>query len=104
DGSSAYIVIGPKGTEIFSPRRSVVSGEQIVYTHKINGLANTYSEETIVAMGEVLFKDQDGNYLPSAIGSGILNSHDLVPDNITPEIRLYRVDRIGRKQTWNLPF
>lgn len=104
DGSSSYLVIGPKGTEIFSPRKSVVSGKQIVYTHKLNGLASVKSDETIVAMGEIMFKDQDGNYLPSAVGSGILNSHDLVPSGVEAEVRLYRVDRIGRRKTIDLPF
>lgn len=104
DGSSAYIVITPKGTEIFSPRKSVVTGEQIVYTHKLNGLASVTSTNTIIAMGEIMFKDSDGNYLPQSVGSGILNSHSLMPDDVTPEIRLYRVDRYGRRDVSKLPF
>jgi hypothetical protein len=103
DGSSAYIVITPKGTTVWSPRQSVRTGEQIEYTFKLDGIANTHSDETIVAMGEVLFKD-NGLYLPSAGGSGILNSNDLLPSHIEPEIRLYRVDRVGRRNTTNLGF
>jgi hypothetical protein len=103
DGSSAYIVITPKGTTAWSPRTSVRTGEQIEYTFKLNGLPNTYSPETIVAMGEVLFV-KDGRYLPASSGGGILNSNLLVPKGVRPEIRLYRVDKIGRKSTVDLPF
>lgn len=110
DGSSAYIVIGPKGTLVWGPRVSRVHGRQIEYTHKLRGIHMTTNGETIVAMGEVLFTDKNGrkvkgnHYLPSATGSGILNSHDVLPQGVKPEIRLYRVDKVGRRSTVDLPF
>lgn len=104
DGSSAYIVITPKGTTVWSPRQSKLTGEQIEYTFKVGSLPNTTYPETIVAMGEVLYVDETGQYLPSASGGGILNSNGLVPEKVRPEIRLYRVDRIGRRSTVDLPF
>lgn len=116
DGSSAYIVITKDGTTVWSPRTSKVTGDQIEYTFKLDGVANTRTEGgTIVAMGEVLFKprqtrwdrwrNSDPNaYFSSASGGGILNGHDLTPDEVQPEIRLYRVDRIGRTNTRDLPF
>jgi hypothetical protein len=114
DGSSAYLHITPKGTTAWSPRRSVVTGEQIEYTFKLPGLADVTSDVPIVAMGEVLFKKKsplprllrfdEHTYLSSAEGSGILNSNLLVPDHLEPEIRLYRVDSIGKDKTIGLDF
>lgn len=116
DGSSCYIVISPKGTIVWGPRVSKRTGRQIEYTHKLRGVHTTTNSETIVAMGEVLFLDEEhwgkkssktghGNvYLPSATGGGILNSNDVLPSNIKPEIRIYRVDKVGRTDTHDLPF
>lgn len=110
DGSSCYIHITPKGTTVWSPRQSVVTGEQIEYTFKLDGIAATYSDESIVGMGEVLFKQKDHfwskphEYLPCATGSGILNSNAVLPKNVKPEIRLYRIDKVGRTTTKDLPF
>jgi hypothetical protein len=111
DGSSCYFVITKEGTTVWSPRESVVTGEQIEYTFKIDGIATTHTDgPTIVGMGELLFKEKSHNpfkqdeYLPSATGSGILNMNAVVPKNIEPEIRIYRIDRVGREKTGNLSF
>lgn len=110
DGSSCYLVIGPKGTTIWSPRHSVVTGERIEYTQKISELAHVTNPETVVAMGEVLFRTktyfpwQKSTYVPQATGGGILNSNALRPKNVVPEIRLYRVDSVGRKRVVDLNF
>ena len=110
DGSSCYFVITKDGTTVWSPRKSVITGQQIEYTFKIDGIANTTSEETIVGMGELLFKTKSKNpfrkhtYLPSATGSGILNSNSVVPKNIQPEIRIYRIDKIGREYVGDQDF
>lgn len=110
DGSSCYFVITKDGTTVWSPRTSAVTGEQIEYTFKIDGIANTRSEQTIVGMGELLFKKKTRNpfrkhtYLPSATGSGILNSNSVVPKDVEPEIRIYRIDRIGREYVGSQDF
>jgi hypothetical protein len=110
DGSSCYFVITKHGTTVWSPRQSKITGEQIEYTFKIDGIATTTSEQTIVGMGELLFKEKSWNpfkqhnYLPSATGSGILNSNSVVPKNIQPEIRIYRIDRIGKEYVGNQNF
>ena len=105
DGSSCYVVINKKGTTVWSPRTSVVTGDRIEYTFKMNGLMSTTSEEPVIAMGELLFKNRwTGKYLPAATGSGILNSNQVLPKNVRPEIRLYRVDKIGRSRTTDLGF
>jgi hypothetical protein len=110
DGSSCYFVITKDGTTVWSPRQSVVTGEQIEYTFKIDGIAGVTSDETIVGMGELLFKEKSRNpfrkhnYLPSATGSGILNSNAVVPKNIQPEIRIYRIDRVGKEYVGNKSF
>ena len=110
DGSSCYFVITKDSTTVWSPRKSVVTGEQIEYTFKIDGIATTTSDETIVGMGELLFKQKSWNplrkdtYLPSATGSGILNSNAVVPKNIQPEIRIYRIDRVGREYVGDKSF
>lgn len=110
DGASGFIVITPKGTTVWSPRQSVKTGEQIEYTHKLNGLARVYSKNTIVAMGEILFRKRErfpwkqGRYLSAAETGGVLNSNQVLPKNLMPEVRLYRVDRMGREKTGNLDF
>lgn len=112
DGSSCYFVITKDGTTVWSPRQSVVTGEQIEYTFKIDGIAGVTSPngETIVGMGELVFRQKSRNpfrkndYLPSATGSGILNSNAVVPKNIQPEIRIYRIDKVGKEYVGNLGF
>ncbi len=112
DGSSCYLVITPNGTTVWSPRVSKTTGRQIEYTHTLRGVHMVTNGETIVAMGEVLFREPHkpwqrqtkNHYLPSSAGSGLLNSHGILPDDVTPEIRIYRVDRVGRTSTVDLPF
>ena len=110
DGSSCYVTIDQKGTRVWSPRQSVVTGEQIEYTFKLDDLAQVTSDTPIVAMGELLFKRPSGwfgsktEYLAQAEGSGILNSNKVLPSGVIPEIRLYRVDKIGRENTADLNF
>lgn len=104
DGSSAYLVITPKGATAWSPRNSKTTGEQIEYTHKLTGLADVRSEQTIVTMAEILFTDEYGSYLKGAKISGILNTNDVLPTDVYPEIRLYRVDRVGKLHTHDTPF
>lgn len=115
DGSSCYFVITPKGTTVWSPRTSATTGEQIEYTHKLDGIAGVHSDFTIVGMGEVLFTERKTNnpfkrsgrnddYLPCATGSGILNSNTVLPETITPEIRIYRIDRFNGRNVSNMNF
>lgn len=105
DGASAYISIGPKGTTVWSPRTSKKTGEQIEYTPKLGEISGIKSPETITGMGEILFsKKGKKGYLSVAEIGGALNAHKLLPDNLQYEIRLYRIDRVGRKSTKELPF
>lgn len=105
DGSSCYFVITPKGTTIWSPRQSKRDGMQIQYTGKIRGAYKTTSGKTVVGMGEVLFKRHgDKFYLPQSVGSGILNSHDILPPDIEAEIRIYRIDTIGNQSYYGEDF
>lgn len=104
DGASAYFVITPKGTTAWSPRESKTTGEQIEYTHKLRGLADIRSDQTIVAMGEILFTDEYGSYLKGPKISGVLNANEVLPIDIHPEIRLYRVDKVGKLRVYDTPF
>lgn len=112
DGSSCYFSIGPKGTRVWSPRISKVSGEQIEYTPKMRGLQGLHNKEEIVGMGEIVFVRknwmnwrENGNiYLPQAQGSGILNSNGVLPRGVRPEIRIYRIDKIGKTDLTEAPF
>lgn len=102
DGSSCYVTIDKKGTRVWSPRKSVKTGEQIEYTFKLDDIASVTSDTAIVAMGELLFKRQGAkqdDYIAQAEASGVLNSNLVTPEDLIPEIRLYRVDRIGRTNT-----
>ena len=110
DGSSAYFITDKKGTRVYSPRFSVKTGERIEYTFKTNGMANITSDERIVGMGELLFKEKranplkKNNYLPQSQIGGILNSNSVLPKNVTPELHIYRIDKVGRKRTTDLDF
>lgn len=105
DGASAYIVIGPKGTTVWSPRISSKTGEQIEYTPKINRISDITSPDTIVGMGEIVFtRDGEEGYLSSSTISGLLNSNKILPDDIHCEIRLYRIDQMNKKDTKDLSF
>ncbi len=115
DGSSCWVVITPKGTTVWSPRESVVTGDRIEYTHKLDGLASLTSETTMVAMGELVWRQrqtrwekltrqQPQPWFPAATGSGILNSNSLTPEDVEPMIFLYRADRVGRRNVHALEF
>ncbi|HJS83667.1 MAG TPA: hypothetical protein VJ742_12610 [Nitrososphaera sp.] len=112
DGASMYFVITPKGTTAWSPRLSTKTNERIEYTYKLGDIAHVTSDETIIGMGELLFveKQKPGQrikgpkYLSAAETGGILNSDAVVPDNLRAEVRLYRIDRVGRKRTKDLSF
>lgn len=103
DSASCYFVIDKKGTTVWSPRRSVKTNEQIEYTHKVNGISSLTSDTTIVGMGELLFV-RDGQYVSAAEAGGILNSQRVLPDDLKPEIRIYRIDRVGQTKTVDLEF
>lgn len=112
DGSSVYLLINKKGTTAWSPRISKKTGERIEYTPKINGLAavgtNGTTDTSMVVMGELMFYREDKNgkreYLDHATSGGILNSHDLLPEDVKPVVVVYRVDRVGRNKTVDMEF
>jgi hypothetical protein len=110
DGASCYVVTGPKGTTVWSPRLSSRTGEQIEYTMKLDGVGGITSPETTIAMGELMFKEMSKcgrrtvRRLSAAEVGGILNSQAVLPERIKPEIRLYRVDKVGRQKTSDLSF
>jgi hypothetical protein len=104
DGASTYLVITEKGATAWSPRIAKSTGKRIEYTHKIPGLADVTSDQPIVAMGEILYMDKAGAYLKGPKISGVLNSKEVLPLDIYPQIRLYRVDEIGPIDACELDF
>jgi len=109
DGASCYVWTTKKGTRIYSPRISKTTGRRIEYTPKVWELADVSSEKEIKAMGELLFRKKyfgiiPGGYIPAHEIGGILNSNSLRPDNVQPEIRLYRVDKYGNLKLYDAPF
>ena len=108
DGSSCYLVMSKRGTRVFSPRTSKKTGEQIEYTHKLGNIATNTAEQTTIAMGELLFVRRDWlgrkHYVSQSEGGGVLNANRVRPRNLEPEIRLYRVDKVGREVTVNENF
>ena len=112
DGSSVYLLIDKKGTTAWSPRISKKTGERIEYTPKINGLAavgtNGTTDTSMVVMGELMFyregKHGEKEFLDHATSGGILNSHDLLPEDVKPVVVVYRVDRVGRNKTVDMEF
>lgn len=112
DGSSCYVVINSKGTTVWSPRESKATGQQIEYTYMLKDIATTTSDETIIGMGELMFHKptpfwefrERKEFLPQATAGGLLNANRVLPKGIRPEIYLYRIDKIGRNKTIDLPF
>ena len=90
DGASCYIERTPDGTRVWSPRVSKTSGRRIEYNSKIPGIEQLRGPRAI-AMGELLYHDSEGNYLPAHEVGGILNGGRLPMAH--PEIRVYRVDK-----------
>ena len=110
DGASCYVVTTKEGTTVWSPRVSKTTGERIEYTPKLWELAESTDKNRPVGMGELLFRKTylhgliKGGYLPAAEIGGILNKNAVRPDNIIPEIRMYRVDKWNGKKVSDLPF
>jgi hypothetical protein len=103
DGASTYFVISSKGSRFFSPRMSKETGSPIEYTGKLPELARVKRDGLIIGMGELKFK-QGGVDLTAAQIGGVLNSDKIRPRNIRPEIRIYRIDEIDKKQVSGLSF
>jgi len=101
DGAAAHIVMTPKGTTIWSPRISRVSGRRIEYTGKLPEIARMTGN--FVGMGELKFL-KNGKYLTAAEIGGILNSAEIRPLNVKPEILLYRADKVNGKDVSHLGF
>jgi hypothetical protein len=105
DGASCYFVITKDGTTVWSPRTSKKTGEAIEYTHKVGNVSQVTSRESYVGMGELLFRDSaTGSVLTASDVAGILNSNSVPSSRFQPEIRVYRIDRVGRKGVLHLPF
>lgn len=116
DGASCYFSSNGEVFKFFSPRISKETGKQIEYTFKLAPLADKGHPAKPVGMAEVLFwkkiipspfRGIEGvtwRYLSAAEIGGILNSNSIVPRNIYPELRVYRMDRWYGKDVNNLPF
>ena len=124
DGASCYFHSNTgQGFKFFSPRFSKETGTNVEYTFKVPELAENGHSSKPVGMGEMLFwkrtpagillrefSDWRGpewlswRYLPASEIGGILNSHQVRPRDIWPEVRVYRIDRWNGVDTYNLPF
>lgn len=108
DGASAYLWSREKGSRMFSPRISKVTGERIEYTQKLPEIMRMKSDfKEVHGMGELLFYKNTifgKKYLKAAEIGGILNSNSIRPQNIHPDYRLYRVDKIMGNDISNISF
>lgn len=103
DGSATHIVSGPRGTLFYSPRVSKETGMQIDYTPKLGPLVRTKPSKQYVAMGELVFKQKSllpwrRTYIPQQRAGGMLNSNEVLPKGIKPEVWIYRVDKADGKR------
>ena len=105
DGASVYFESGPKGTRYWSPRVSKVTGYHIRYDNKVRDLRHITSDEKITGMGELTYLDREtGRVLRSHEIGGYLNSHEALPSNLEPQITIYRIDKVGRKNVLSEPY
>lgn len=122
DGASCYFSSNGQGFKFFSPRTHKENGVQIEYTFKLAQLTNQGLPEKPVGMGEVMFFKRTRlgkianwfgfkgpekacwNYESAANVGGMLNSNSIIPRNVHPELRIYRVDRWNGKDVNSLPF
>jgi len=102
DAAAAHIVTTPKGSTVWSPRISKITGERIEYTGKVPEIARIVGD--FVGMGELKFKKPDGNYLSAHETGGVLNSHSVRPRHLKPELWLYRADKVSGKDVSGLNF
>ena len=121
DGASTYFHSNGEGFKFFSPRESVTTHQKIEYTFKIPELAEKEHESHPVGMGELLFwkrtlfgrllpfniKGPEGicwTYLSAPEIGGILNSNEIRPRNIYPEVAIYRIDKWYGKNVYGENF
>lgn len=103
DSASAYIHSDEKGTRLFSPRTSKRTGKQIEYTSKFPEIAALRHKSGMTGMGELLIM-KNGKQLPSNKVSGILNSSSIPSHDISPVLKLYRIDALDGKKTSDVGF
>jgi hypothetical protein len=130
DGASTHFTTTGEGFKFFSPRFSKVTGHRIEYTYKLPELAEhgfgPVRPDRIghtAGMGEVLFyrrtpagiiteaafglrgpEHMCWSYLSAAEIGGLLNSHQVRPRDIYPEVRIYRADKFLGRDVYDLPF
>ena len=92
DGASTYISNDKGKIGFWSPRISKRTGERISYLEKLAPFVNdVVIPEGTKAMGELLFY-KNGKLLKAHEIGGLLNSRAPLPNGITPEIRVYRIE------------
>jgi hypothetical protein len=107
DGASCYFSSNGQGFKFFSPRFSIVTGHRVEYTYKIAELADKGHPLSPQGMGELLFYKKFlwiKHYLSAAEIGGILNSYQVRPSYIYPDIKVYRMDKWNNKSVIDLPF
>ena len=107
DGASCYFSSNGQGFKFFSPRFSKVTNHRIEYGFKLTELADKGHPMCPQGMAELLFyKNFFGlkQYLSSAEIGGILNSNQVRPRNIYPDLKVYRMDKWNNKSVIDLPF
>ena len=107
DGASCYFSSNGQGFKFFSPRFSSVTGHRIEYSFKLAELADKGHPMNPQGMGELLFYKKLlwlKQYLTAAEIGGILNSNQVRPRNIYPDLKVYRMDKWNSQSVIDLPF
>jgi hypothetical protein len=127
DGASAYFTGSGKierneSFKLFSPRFSKETGHRIEYSYKAAELIDRPNNVRCAGMGELLFWKKTilgkalipfgirgpeyfaWNYVSASEVAGVLNSHGIRPEDIYPELRIYRMDRFQEEQTKDFEF
>lgn len=123
DGASCHFTSNGQGFKFFSPRFSRETNHRIEYTFKVPELAEVGHPAKPQGMGEMLFWKRTGlgrlsaglmdwrglegpfwNYLSASEIGGILNNNNVRSRHVYPEIRIYRIDRWNKANTYDLEF
>lgn len=115
DGASCHFRIDEEGFRAWSSRFSKETGHRIEYTSKLGELALVSSDTKIIGMGELTYRatpmgswwlslpKECSRTLSAAEIGGILNANRL-PEGVTPNLMVYRIDSIGGKNLLEQPY
>lgn len=106
DGASVHFVIGNRYTTLYSPRFSIEDGKRINYI-KFAEMSRAKSDKKFVGMGELILSRKYPFFkkrISAAKIGGELNKRGVLPRNIIPELKIYRIDEYDGMYVKDIPY